>query len=587
MDIIGGLGSCRKYTDNSMLNSSSGSNGSESENSNFVAVLQQEDHSESNQVDRENVDSNNSEVNDQKKRSRKNETDLAEDDSSENNVVSDELYVAAESVTPEDIVNIESTDESPYSKYLFADYNTSNTDVEVSAPHDYITNFSDEVTELVTEETDVAESVIADVLGTKTSESPEMNAGQVVSEAAKEIKDTVVQGKMTDKEINEVVSTTNEDNGNKLMDVIENVVQTAKADKVPQTVQSSISDSTVAPTESNDSSESVAEVVVQSIADTSSETITVKTESAVAGNENNLRQNFAYNKTESGDISSTKLESADVKILDVKYNQTADNSKQDTMSGDTASQQDSEGLLKTLTGKMNNFMQRFQNRQQANNTTSSESSVFSSSRANTSIFKNAAASVSKETIKNAVDTDTTNTDSDSAMKALSGLNVDSPRTGLAEVNGLQTGNSASSTVAQATSSAAERVEVVERIVETVQQYAPIQNTSRESNITLNVEVNNLGKMQLFLEQKETSLKVVIESDTEQGRQEMMDQKDELAQQLRMMGYKELSVEVGSQNQQQNSSWQQEKNSASGNEDSDNVKLAGNDELDLAEILSMA
>ncbi len=548
MNTISVFGSSSKYTSSTTLDLPSSTNSLSSNDSDFTAALQQENRSGNNTVTRENVNRDDSEMNNRKKRSRSEESDEEKDESAETQTVLEDIYVAAETVIPENIETIDysgSTDESPYNKYLFADYNASGTEVATSPKQ------------------------IADPLISASNE----DSSQIVSDGFLSVKkeavssDTIIVD--NDKETVKVAA--------------ENVVQAAKNTNKNQMP---VANQAVRPEALKvESSEAAPEVVVQSVVDSTSETITVKAESAIAGNESNLRQAPEFSKTDLTSTDSAKLESDNVKILDVKYNQTSDGGKQDSMSGDTTSQENSEGLLKSLTGKMNNFMQRMQNRQQGNNAVSTGSSVFSSSRANASFFKNVATSVNSETVKNSVDTQTS--DTDNTMKALSGLNIDSPRTGLTEVNGLMTGNSVSSTATQMNTSATDRVEAVQRIVETVQQFVPVQNMDRGTSMTMNVEVNNLGKMQIFLEQKENSLKVVIESDTEQGRQEMMNQKDELAQQLRMMGYKDLSVEIGGQNQQQNSSYQQEKNSANGNEDSDNVKLAGNDELDLAEILSMS
>lgn len=105
-----------------------------------------------------------------------------------------------------------------------------------------------------------------------------------------------------------------------------------------------------------------------------------------------------------------------------------------------------------------------------------------------------------------------------------------------------------------------------------------------AKLTLDFQTQALGQMRMGMMHKNGGIEVSIEVGSDSSRQELMKQKDELSEQLRQLGYKNVNVDIsyGEHQQQQDAQQQQ----MSGNEDIRNVKLAGDDAADLSELLSM-
>jgi hypothetical protein len=312
----------------------------------------------------------------------------------------------------------------------------------------------------------------------------------------------------------------------------------------------------------------VQEMFVQVKPETVSETITVKADQAVAENDSGFRQvSLSQNRNES--VDAYKLENSDsLKILDVKYDKKG---YQDSNAG-TGAKQDSGGLLKSLAGKISAGMQRLQSQPQTQ-TQAQPGAVAASLRF-------AASVADAQTIKTVPQTGNIQTPGN-IQNPMFANNMD--------LNQNMNNISATNTTASPESGGgvvSDKVETVQQIIYKLQDMLPLQDTGRGNRISVSFEVTNLGKMQMFLEQKENSLKVVIESDTNSGRQELMNQRDGMTQQLRAMGYKDVTLDFSSSNSEHKFAQQQEKNSPTGNEDIDNVKLAGSDKLDLEAILAM-
>lgn len=130
----------------------------------------------------------------------------------------------------------------------------------------------------------------------------------------------------------------------------------------------------------------------------------------------------------------------------------------------------------------------------------------------------------------------------------------------------------------------ERVDNIQQLIDRMQPTLQNLQSSKESGLSLKLEIDNIGKMQLFLEQKGAALKIVFEPGSDSCRQELMNQRESLSQQLRDMGYQQLSLDISSGREQQRDNGNSRQQY--GNEELDNVKLAGNSRQDLLAILNM-
>lgn len=307
----------------------------------------------------------------------------------------------------------------------------------------------------------------------------------------------------------------------------------------------------------------VQEMFVQVKPEMVSDAITVKADQAASETDGGFRQVSAgQGRHES--LDAYKLENTDgLKILDVKYDKKG---RQNSDAG-AGAKQDSGGLLKSLAGKISAGMQRLQSQPQPG-------------AADASLKAMTSAAVAAQTIKTAPQTGNIQTPGN-VQNIVFGNNMDLSQS----MNNISAANTGASPELGG-GAISDKVEAVQQIIYKLQDMLPLQDTGRGNRISVSFEVANLGKMQMFLEQKENSLRVVIESDTNSGRQELMSQRDGMTQQLRAMGYKDVTLDFGSSNSEHKFAQQQEKNSSAGNEDIDNVKLAGSDKLDLEAILAM-
>ncbi|MBN2641008.1 MAG: flagellar hook-length control protein FliK [Victivallales bacterium] len=305
----------------------------------------------------------------------------------------------------------------------------------------------------------------------------------------------------------------------------------------------------------------VQEMFIQTKPEMVSDAITVRADQAASETDGGFRQvSTGQGRHES--IDAYKMENTDgIKILDVKYDKKG---RQDSGAG---AKQESGGLLKSLAGKISAGMQRLQSQPQ-------------SGAADVSLKVMTSAAIAAQTMKTAPQTGNIQ-NTDNVQNIVFGNNMDLSQS----VNNISATNTGASPELGG-GAIPDKVEAVQQIIYKLQDMLPLQDTGRGNRISVSFEVANLGKMQMFLEQKENSLKVVIESDTNSGRQELMSQREGMTQQLRAMGYKDVTLDFSSSNSEHKFAQQQEKNSPTGNEDIDNVKLAGSDKLDLEAILAM-
>ncbi len=141
-------------------------------------------------------------------------------------------------------------------------------------------------------------------------------------------------------------------------------------------------------------------------------------------------------------------------------------------------------------------------------------------------------------------------------------------------------------VAQTSAALTEKVASLQQLAEKIGSVLRGTDNLRGQSVSLDFETESMGRLQMFVQQNGGSIKIVFEPGSESCRQQLQDQQEELARHLRNMGYQECSLDIADSRDQKQSSGGQEKNSFSGNDDAENVKLAGSDQADLLQILAM-
>lgn len=149
--------------------------------------------------------------------------------------------------------------------------------------------------------------------------------------------------------------------------------------------------------------------------------------------------------------------------------------------------------------------------------------------------------------------------------------------------GLKTrGNAAANQTNAAANS--RNIAVIQEIMGRIRSLLNGQTAFRGTRMSMDFQSDHLGRMNLALQERDGNLSVNLEVGNDSSRQQLLDQRNELSEQLKAMGYKDVSVSVGSRNggeDRQNHHRRQ----AEGNENEENVKLAGDQEFDLSQILA--
>ena len=107
----------------------------------------------------------------------------------------------------------------------------------------------------------------------------------------------------------------------------------------------------------------------------------------------------------------------------------------------------------------------------------------------------------------------------------------------------------------------------------------------KAKLVMDFKTQQLGQMRMGVMHKTDGIDISLQVGSDSSRQELMKQKDELSEQLRNMGYKHVNVDISYGEHQQQEDERQQK--LSGNEDIRNVKLAGDEQADLSDILAMS
>jgi hypothetical protein len=131
---------------------------------------------------------------------------------------------------------------------------------------------------------------------------------------------------------------------------------------------------------------------------------------------------------------------------------------------------------------------------------------------------------------------------------------------------------------------AKNITTIQEIMNNVKTMLRGADINPNSKLVLDFETKVLGQMKMGVLHKDGGIQVSIEVGSDSSKHELMKQKDELANQLKGLGYKFVDVDISYNDHHQQQHEQQDEEV--GNQDIRNVKLAGNDKNDLEEILAM-
>ena len=236
---------------------------------------------------------------------------------------------------------------------------------------------------------------------------------------------------------------------------------------------------------------------------------------------------------------------------------------------------DGKNLLNTLAERSSRLQQKLQANSQAGNDSATPSESLSG------VAKNAVKSAEVSAKGNvSVKTKTAMDSQVGENNPLSGLDMSRQGNNTVIRNEAQLSQTSASVLT-------EKIATMQQLAEKIGTTLSGQDYVKGQTLTMDLESESMGRMQMFLQQNGNSLKIVFEPGSESCRQQLQDQQEELARHLRNLGFQECSLDIADSRQQgQGQQREPEKNSSTGNDDLENVKLAGNDQSDLAQILAM-
>ena len=112
------------------------------------------------------------------------------------------------------------------------------------------------------------------------------------------------------------------------------------------------------------------------------------------------------------------------------------------------------------------------------------------------------------------------------------------------------------------------------------------NLDSGSKLSMDFESSSFGQVNLSVQQKGNTIAVNIQLSSDSSKDQLMQQREDLSNQLRMMGYKEVALDISAGKDQRENQQGKNKNSHKGNEDIQNVKLSGDDKADRATVATM-
>jgi hypothetical protein len=114
------------------------------------------------------------------------------------------------------------------------------------------------------------------------------------------------------------------------------------------------------------------------------------------------------------------------------------------------------------------------------------------------------------------------------------------------------------------------------------------NLDAKSSFSMDLDIQGLGHVKLQMEKGAERIGVSLQTSNESSKEQLANQRQDIERELKSLGYKDVSVDVGSQGQNYYDDARNGRKTSGGNAESEeNVKLAfGDPDADLAEILAM-
>ncbi len=128
------------------------------------------------------------------------------------------------------------------------------------------------------------------------------------------------------------------------------------------------------------------------------------------------------------------------------------------------------------------------------------------------------------------------------------------------------------------------ITVVQEIMGRIQNTVKGSGYESGTKMTMDIQSGSLGNIQLSLQHSADSIKVSLQFGDDSAKDFLMNQRREMEQQLKDMGFNHVNVDVSSKEGDSRNQDRQLYN-AMGNEDLENVKLSGDDKADLASLLA--
>lgn len=185
---------------------------------------------------------------------------------------------------------------------------------------------------------------------------------------------------------------------------------------------------------------------------------------------------------------------------------------------------------------------------------------------------------------------------DAALKNLSSNNSQDNKGGQQQQNmnmnmsGNNIKNQAQTSTAQAQTLASNtnmaNINVIQEILNRTQNLLKSESAADQvsKNISMDFEAGSFGQMHLSLKHTGAALNISLEVSSDSSKDSLMNQRNELEKQMRDLGFKEVSVDISTSRENKE---RKQNNTKKGNEDIDNVKLAGNDNFDMSQVLNAA
>jgi len=282
-------------------------------------------------------------------------------------------------------------------------------------------------------------------------------------------------------------------------------------------------------------------------------------------------------------------DSPSAKIDSVTYNGSQQSGQQSSQQGQSgANQQD---ILKSLLGKQSNYAAAAargqdaaaaQQAASASVATQAKALVESSTASVTAEASVAAkASALKESFSQGSGKGMTTGESSTQNLLFSG---DSTSSG----SGLQGSakTSAQSSVFSSLSSSSSLQDLVDKMPSALRG----ANIDSKASFSMDVSIDGLGHLKVSIERDGDKIAVNVQTGDSSSKEQLADQKESLESEMRKLGYKDVSVDIGSGNSSNgsnSSAWRRSGSSLGNAATEDNVKLShGDDSADLSQILAM-